>query len=382
MPSPSSRQSGASAPPARYAEDHRRLVPRKGGGGRSGRTSGKGGKGSPKGGASAAKSHGAPDGFTKSRSGGKPISMPSSKSSAYAYSDGGGKSTILGSNSPFAGRQAGGGSRYLNDTARPGGNLATAVLQPTYNTSAVTYRLIGDNSSVTQVFDALVANCSVANSTTAIAAFLPSASVWPQPEQVVQYYRASSFALSLDGYNNTASLITYAPASNSSLPPQMADTPLPSGLNMTFLECVNATVGQSVPLVDVPAKKKLSPEAIIGIIFAGVCGIVLVYFTIKACCKCLSSLRGKVKKLLKRRKTIAMRIDPESQVLEPEDDKTPPTSAVPLNIVGSRSRPSSADAGTLVDEPIDGNNHSSSKTNTISPMPGKASSASPQPGWS
>ena len=37
-----------------------------------------------------------------------------------------------------------------------------AIVRPSYNTSSVTYRLLGDNSSVSTVFAALVANCSVA----------------------------------------------------------------------------------------------------------------------------------------------------------------------------------------------------------------------------
>ncbi|KAH8116893.1 hypothetical protein DFH11DRAFT_1823992 [Phellopilus nigrolimitatus] len=276
------------------------LYRRKGGGGGhgSGHGSGRGSSSSGSHGSSPASSHGA--------------SVWKSKSSAEAYSNGGGKPFMLGSTSPFSGRQAGGGTRetvygtsrfgsgypyggygtyvdsrplpyqfypvpvsnnyyggdeYLNvnDTERPGGNLVTAIVQPSYNTSSVTYRIVGDNASVTTVFDALVANCSVANSSSAISAFRPSPSSWPVPEQIVQYYRASSLALSLDGYNNTASLLSNMPASNTSAPVQLADTPLPGTLNMTFLECVNATTGSSAPLVDVKSHR-LSEAAITGIV--------------------------------------------------------------------------------------------------------------------
>ncbi|EJD02359.1 uncharacterized protein FOMMEDRAFT_134904 [Fomitiporia mediterranea MF3/22] len=305
--------------------ERHRLFRRKGGGGRGGGGGGgKGGKGSSKGGSkggsSAAKSHGASDKFTKSR-GAKSVTIPATSSSAYAYSDGGGKRIVLGSNSPFHGRQAGGGARttiygtsrfgsgypyggygyyvewrplpyyfypvpvaphyyggdeYLNvtDTQRPGGNLATAVIQLSSNTTSVTYRLAGDNSSVVAVFDALVANCSVVNSTSAITRFEPSNTTWPVPEQVIQYYRASSFLLSLDGYNNTASLPSNAPSSNTSAPAQIADTPLPSGLNQTFLQCVNSTIAASVPLVDI-SKKKLSTAAITGIVLGSVLGFIV-----------------------------------------------------------------------------------------------------------
>jgi hypothetical protein len=67
----------------------------------------------------------------------------------------------------------------------------------------------------------------------------------------VQYYRASSFSLSLDTYNNTGSLISNQSKDNSTAPPVLVDTPLPTGLNMTFLSCVNATIGLSIPLIEI-----------------------------------------------------------------------------------------------------------------------------------
>ena len=91
------------------------LVKRKDGGGghSSGRSSsGKGGKGG-KGSSSAAAKHGASSAFTDSRSGGS-FSLSSSglgKSTASAYSDGGGKRITLGPNTEFSGREAGGGAR-------------------------------------------------------------------------------------------------------------------------------------------------------------------------------------------------------------------------------------------------------------------------------
>lgn len=130
-----------------------------------------------------------------------------------------------------------------------------AIVQPPNNTNNVIFRIVGDNSSVAAVYAVLIANCTAANTSGAITAFTPSTSTYPLPEQVIQWYRASTFALSLDIYNNSASLLANMPASDSSPAlPLSADTPLPSGLNTTFLECVNATVGASVPLVDLPSK--------------------------------------------------------------------------------------------------------------------------------
>ena len=62
-----------------------------------------------------------------------------------------------------------------------------------------------------------------------------------QPNQVVQYYRASSVALTLDEYNNSA---TFSSNQNT------IDTPLPSNIDTTLLNCLNQTIALSVPLAD------------------------------------------------------------------------------------------------------------------------------------
>ncbi|KAL5529660.1 hypothetical protein ACEPAG_5645 [Sanghuangporus baumii] len=323
------------------SHDQQRLFRRKGGGGGGhggGKGGGKGGSSSSKGSARAsgvAKKHGASEAFLNSRSS-QPFNIPGINSRFMAYANGGGNPTVLKSDSAFIGRQAGGGSRssiygtshfgsgypyggygsfvssrpfpyvfvpvpvshgyyggdeYLNmnQTLRPGGNLIIAIVHPSYNSSSATFRLIGDNSSVTTVFDALVANCSVANSSSAITPFSPSVTMWPLPEQVVQYYRASSFALSLDNYNNTATLLANAPASNDSSLPQIPDTPLPPGLNTTLLQCINTTIGASVPLADVDSGSKFSSAAIVGIVFGSAAGIVLLSCLVYCCCSKMKS---------------------------------------------------------------------------------------------
>ncbi|OCB86769.1 hypothetical protein A7U60_g6231 [Sanghuangporus baumii] len=326
------------------SDDQHRLFRRKGGGGGAagghggGKGGGKGGSSSSKGSSRAsdvAKKHGASGAFLNSRSS-RPFHIPGIKSQFMAYADGGGKPTVLKSDSAFIGRQAGGGSRssiygtshfgsgypyggyglfvssrpfpfgfvpvpvshgyyggdeYLNmnDTLRPGGHLVTAIIHPSYNSSSATFRLTGDNSSVTTVFDALVANCSVANSSSAITPFSPSVTTWPLPEQVVQYYRASSFALSLDNYNNMATLLANAPVSNDSSLPQIPDTPLPLGLNTTPLQCINTTIGASVPLADVNPGSKFSSAEIAGIVFGSVAGAVLLCCLVSCCC---SKMKG------------------------------------------------------------------------------------------
>ncbi|KAG8822640.1 hypothetical protein FRC17_009497 [Serendipita sp. 399] len=84
----------------------------------------------------------------------------------------------------------------------------------------------------------------------------------PRPENVIQYYRSSSFALTYAKYNNTFALSSSNPTTNHasvSLPASIVDS--------AFLRCVNDTIRASLPLMDPldPPKKKLSPGAIAGI---------------------------------------------------------------------------------------------------------------------
>lgn len=59
-------------------------------------------------------------------------------------------------------------------------------------------------------------------------------------EEAIQYYRASSVVLTLDGYNNTAAL-----GSDESMP----SVAFPSDLDFKVLACINQTIGTAVPLV-------------------------------------------------------------------------------------------------------------------------------------
>ncbi|KAL5489864.1 hypothetical protein ACEPAI_4696 [Sanghuangporus weigelae] len=317
-----------------HSEDRRRLFRRKANLGKAvSKASSRGEK--------VAEEHGAPDKFLNSGST-EPFTVPGTSLSFMAYASGGGKRSVLDSNSTFSGREAGGATRaevygtsrfgsgypygnygsfvssrpfpfffvpvpvsrgfhggdeYLDmdDDKRPGGTLVTALVQPYDDQNSVTFRLVGDNSSVTRVFDALVANCSIVNLSSTITAFSPAPSAWPLPEQILQYYRASSFALSLDGYNNTATLpVNAAPASNDSLLSQFPDAPFPSGLNMTLLECINSTIGASVPLADVESGKGLSSKAIAGIAIGGGSGMAILIVAILWVC---SRPRSKYRKL-------------------------------------------------------------------------------------
>ncbi|KAJ7635294.1 hypothetical protein FB45DRAFT_672372, partial [Roridomyces roridus] len=136
-----------------------------------------------------------------------------------------------------------------DNTTRPGGPQFTAAWQSNSSTAQpTTLRVIADNTTVLSLMAAVSANCSAyllpSSFTTednATNFALPFAGSGIQPEETVQYYRASSVALTLDGYNNSA---VFA-AENST-----ADTPLPQGIDMVMFNCVNETIGSAVPLVD------------------------------------------------------------------------------------------------------------------------------------
>jgi len=111
------------------------------------------------------------------------------------------------------------------------------------NAENTVFRVVADNTSVTSLIGDIRTNCSShlsSSSSTTPFPFNASDPSTPKPEQVVQYYRASSVALTLDGYNDTAALA----------PEGTTDTPLPTNIDTTLLDCLNQTIALAVPLVD------------------------------------------------------------------------------------------------------------------------------------
>lgn len=271
---------------------------RKGGGG--------GGKGGGKGGSSG-KGGGAKGG--SSGSGGKTSKVPisgssaSGKSTATAYGNGGGTPKTIPSGQFFAGRSAGGATRtqmygtrtygsgypgyagygvagrgfpfwfwpvvwggstnqYLHsseygdsfNTSRLGGPMAQANFIS--NSTGSTFHVLSDNSTIDSLIDSISTNCSSnlsSSSSKSPSPYNSSASGGPQPEQAIQYYRSSSIVLTLDGYNNSATF-------NSN--PNTTDSPLPSGVDTTLLNCLNYTVGQAAPLIDSASSRYISPPCL------------------------------------------------------------------------------------------------------------------------
>ncbi|KAJ7767803.1 hypothetical protein B0H16DRAFT_1210994, partial [Mycena metata] len=269
------------------------LERRKGGGASSGGSKGSSSSSGGKSGSSSSgkSSSSSSKGGTSSKS--SPVTVTGTSKSSSTYGGGGGKVVAIPKGQVFAGRMQGGATRSVvygtatygsgypsnygrgvsgrpfpfyfwpvvwgsgvgvgssgaymygdeygdpNNGSRPGGPMSMASFQS--NSTGTTFRLIADNTTVADLIPILATNCSshlVVASSNATTPFNASDA---EPEQTVQYYRASSVALTLDGYNNTAD---FAPENST------ANTPLPTGIDTDLLNCLNATIGQAVPLID------------------------------------------------------------------------------------------------------------------------------------
>lgn len=242
-------------------------------------------------------------------SGGKTLKVPitggsaSGKSTATAYGYGGGKPKTIPAGQLFGGRTAGGAIRpqiygtrgygsgypgyssygvagrgfpfwywpvvwggssnqYFHDseygnssnTSRFGGPMAQADFIS--NSTGSTFHLLSDNSTIGSLINSINTNCSShlsSSSSKSPSPYNSSVLGGPQPEETIQYYRSSSIVLALDGYNNSATF-------NSN--PNVTDSPLPSGVDTTLLNCLNYTIGQAAPLIDSASSRYISPPCI------------------------------------------------------------------------------------------------------------------------
>ena len=116
-------------------------------------------------------------------------------------------------------------------------------MQATFSSpsSNSTFHIIADNSTVVSLIGSIRANCSgkFSDGSSMSPAPYGSSTSDPRPEGAIQYYRASSVVLTLDGYNNTAALVSDA---------NLKALPLPSNVDMQLLGCLNSTIGEAVPL--------------------------------------------------------------------------------------------------------------------------------------
>lgn len=74
--------------------------------------------------------------------------------------------------------------------------------------------------------------------------------MYPVPEQAVQYYRASTLVLTMDGYNDTSVFNWNGTDFNATSSGSVTALPALSSIEQSFLGCLNGTIGAAVPLVD------------------------------------------------------------------------------------------------------------------------------------
>lgn len=136
------------------------------------------------------------------------------------------------------------------DIQRPGGRMVTVELVSTdkswNNTDEEKYHLIGDMDSLVSITASMVDWCHTVPKWP--SAFAPSANDSLRPENVLQYYRSSSFALAFKAYNNSFALPPLNTSTNLSYE---QSTPPPDIVRYSpFLKCINETIATALPILD------------------------------------------------------------------------------------------------------------------------------------
>jgi hypothetical protein len=153
-----------------------------------------------------------------------------------------------------------GGQEFLDasiDLLRPGGPMAVVKVSSTDTqkwpgiSSTEVYDMLGDTESLLFMMADLVDWCHATPQWP--AAFDPTASSAVRPENIIQYYRSSSFAMAYSAYNNT-----FATANQSTSQSLTDSTPLPSIVaSSSFWSCINDTIGVALPILDAPPSPDL-----------------------------------------------------------------------------------------------------------------------------
>ena len=123
------------------------------------------------------------------------------------------------------------------------------------------FYLIGDFSSVSVVQVELVNHCNATSLDEPFTAFTypiydgTNTTRYPEATEIIQFYRASSFALALSGFN--ASALPEGAVS-------VIDV-LPDSVDRAFLQCINSTIASTIPIMDNPKRpmNSAAPSAII-----------------------------------------------------------------------------------------------------------------------
>lgn len=126
--------------------------------------------------------------------------------------------------------------------------------------------VLADKSTVSSLIGSVKANCSSylsKDNTSSSPTQYTNQSTEIGPQEVLQYYRASSAALLLDGFDS--GVLNGTQNLNASVVPVIS---LPNGTDTMLLTCLNDTIGRAVPLVD--AGYRTGPHAVYTLLVAWV----------------------------------------------------------------------------------------------------------------
>ncbi len=140
-----------------------------------------------------------------------------------------------------------------DNTTRPGGPLYKVSFASKDSPIDSIFQLLADNETLTPVIIDAGISCGGLLSPSYLSAASPyQIAGLPAPEQAVQYYRASSVVLTLDGYNNTAVF-----SENEDTP----DLSLPNNTDMSLMNCLNGVIIDNVLLVVPNASPRTTSSA-------------------------------------------------------------------------------------------------------------------------
>jgi hypothetical protein len=144
-----------------------------------------------------------------------------------------------------------------DNSSRPGGALESYTLLQTGVTNATgnTFAVYGDHNSIEDLLPIFQKDCGVAEQF--------GANFTADPTTAVANYRANSFALLLQGYNNTLPDVERESTDNSTLPNEILNAqpaPLPSTVNTTYFDCLNSTIVNNLGLIQTSGGSALAPS--------------------------------------------------------------------------------------------------------------------------
>jgi len=149
---------------------------------------------------------------------------------------------------------------------------AQLVISKPLGADAGRFYLIGDSSSASVAQVALTANCNATSLNEPFTALMypipdgTNTTHYPESTEIIQFYRASSFALSLRGFD-----VSTLPEGTAS-----ADAALPVSVDRAFLQCINSTIASTIPILDASNRHTLPPAVIQTVICSAVIGVLLI----------------------------------------------------------------------------------------------------------